>query len=204
MSSFDRKSAQKDGAGKKPLIVAALAVALAVIVVRQIVNARATDAAVPDPAANTALAVPEQNTADVIKSLVDDPTAQWLNGQPETTSPIDQPPQDPFQMSSAWRASLLKVVLAPPPQVGVDTHTNDPQPMPRPAGSAWDPSLVKLQGIFKDNRRSYAIVNGSIISEGSIVAGARIVEIREASLVCQPLTSLDGATIEVMLKTRPH
>lgn len=205
MSSFDRKSAA-GGASKKPIFVAVLMVALAVILVRQFGMARSTAAAPTDPNANLAAGAPPvvETTGEALRGLADDPTQQWLKAEAETDSALEKAPQDPFQMSPAWRALLIKPVIATVTQETVYQPVRTTDPIVKPVGTPWNSSGIKLEGIFKDSKRSYAIVNGSIVSEGMIVGGAKIVEVRDNSLLCQPLNSPDGASVEVPLKTRPH
>lgn len=189
------KNPQPRSKSGKTVMAAILAVVLGVLVIRHFARTQLVVASEAQGAA-LALGAPSSSTADELRDLANDPTKPWLRGEAEPKSQLDNAPHDPFQMSTTWRTKLTK----PEPVRSTVAQSVETRIDPRPQAPIFDPSALKLQGIFKDNRRTYALINGNIVTENNVVGGARIVDILEDRIVCQPLGAPETVRIEIALK----
>ena len=83
---------------------------------------------------------------------------------------------------------------------------------PRPSGgeqhptvvapSAYDISQLKLQGVFRGAKQTYAIVNGGMATVGTVIAGARVVEVFDDRVVFVPVGQGDAAKFELTLQRK--
>lgn len=127
------------------------------------------------------------------------PAAETRVESPRIPEPVSSPPSP----APAPPAPPHSPTLAPPAPAQVTTHAALPQPMPprpesaipEPAGPA--PADLKVTGIaWQDERAARrAVVNGALLGEGAVVAGARIAEIRQE----QVRFSRDGQTFAVSI-----
>jgi hypothetical protein len=197
------QSFQKDQVkptGKKQLVI--LGVLILVLVgalahycigqAPQSANADTTEDAVQQPKA----------PRDSIKELLDDPTKDLLRGQHEAGLQFENAPTNPFAMADRWRSALTRQDAIAPPVI----HTPDIEPQPvyvAPRVHAEiDTSAIKLQGIMRGSRATYAIINGNIVKVGGLVGNLRVIEILGDSIRLQSVTDPDAPTVEITVKSK--
>ena len=202
MASFDKKTAATGAGNKKNIIAGVLAAVLALVVVHHFTKTAPSEAAVDNGGAPAAGIVPASETPAAVKAALDSEFSRQLKPQTvEGPSAIDTPPSDPFQLSSTWRDKLIRpVVWSDPVGPVVLPHTNSGDNTGKPSLPAWNPSSLKLTGIFKGSVHTYAVINGSIITEGMIVGGARVVEIVDDHVTLQQLGAPDSARVDLMIQ----
>ena len=194
-SPFDRQPARPPNSPRALALVGVLSLVLVGAIVYALHSRTPRQAAAALPAGGPAslAAGPQESPAQIMAALAHDPTADLLRGRDDRLSGLTTPPRDPFVLAPAWRdklvvhdAAKLLPVVTPAPEAPVE----------------YDAGQIKLQGIFKDGRRIAAIVNGTVVSAGMIVAGARIVEVRDDGLVCQPVGQPESAQFRISLNPK--
>jgi hypothetical protein len=199
MASFTRRGATNPAPKNnrtKLLLVGVLVVALAALLVTNLhlfgprnVEAGAGGASilVAEPAA------PDETSAQALANLSADPTAQLLTDHGNSLGALDSAPKDPFRLDPTWLASLRT------------SNPQDPTPRvspaaPQPLTPLYNPDQLKVQAIFKDPQRTYAVVNGNRMTSGAIIAGCQIVRIEANSVWFQPLHQPASAQFEISIK----
>jgi len=203
MGDFDRnETGGKKDETKKMVMVGALGVLLLGLIWFQFMKkspeamaeANGADAQAASTTGDATDQTPEQAMAD----LQNDPTAGLLSTPAGAGATDAKPPRNPFHMADAWRASLVK-----PAEPGPVTPTHSD--VQRPHLPATPSSLLaenfKLSGIVRQGPSLCAIINNKIVTAGSIVGKARVIEIREDGVTLQHVDSADGPLLQ--LSSRP-
>jgi hypothetical protein len=141
---------------------------------------------------------------DAIKELMADPTRTLLCGRHDATMQSEAAPHNPFAMAERWRSSLTRPEPVAEPVVQRPEVTPQPvyvAPTPR-VHVAADTSGIKLQGIMRGARTTYAIVNGSIVKVGGTVGNLRVVEILDDRIRLVPSNEADAQPVEVTVKSK--
>ena len=69
----------------------------------------------------------------------------------------------------------------------------------QPAVQTVSTDGFKLSGIFRENQRMVAIINGNIVSVGMVVGNAKIVEIKDNKVVLRHANAPTGPTVDLVL-----
>ncbi len=131
------------------------------------------------PAAYSSNDTPE----DLGKQLIKDPAVGLLTGDTAVDPRLAKVPTNPFVMNSQWRASI-----SPPPasQPGVVMVKGPDQTVVvRQVIPPLKMDSYKLGSIVRQGSNYMAILNGKIVSAGTVIDGARVVEIRADRVILQ-------------------
>lgn len=208
MGSFDKNKPNPAAKQKQQIaMMVALGVVLAGVMFYQFGRGtpRSAEAAsfTQEPAAaETPSATWTESTTEALAKLNQDPTANLLRGSGGAVDPtLEVPPENPFAMSGKWRSTLVKLETTQPTNV---LTVKEPvvQTVTKPQTVSADD--IKLQGVFRDNRGIHAIISGKIVSVGSVLGNARIVDIQDDRIVLQHASSNDGPRVEVLIKKAPR
>ncbi len=107
-------------------------------------------------------------------------------------------------MDAKWRSVLTKpeALTSPITTPTIKNTTQEPvfvNVTPHVAATV-NLDAIKLQAIIRDSRHKYAIVNGSTVSVGSVVHGARIVDILDDRMLVVPDSEPDTTPVEIYAK----
>ena len=136
---------------------------------------------------------PEQ----ILANLAADPTANLLRGQENSLGQLEIAPPDPFRISPTWLKSLVK------PKV-VDITAPAPTVTRTAPAYVFNPDSLKIQAVFKNGPRSTAIINGSPMTVGGVVAGCIITKITDDQVQFQPVGQPLSAAFAIPVNMRMH
>lgn len=132
----------------------------------------------PVAPANAPVQNPEADSAPLSRV----PVHELKDEAREVHHKMDQPARKSATGTFPSRAKAEGKVISEEPKVAPE---NTKKPVERtPVGSVWDPSSLKISAIvwYDDPSKRFAMINGTISTEGSFVDGAKIVEIRPSSV----------------------
>lgn len=205
-SSFARKTAETPGnnQSKKLVLVAVLGAALVFLLIHQFGGAKTSDAATADaPQGGGGGEVPAESPRDVLDYLkiAAKPKTKFISK--DELAALEKAPADPFRISNKWLTTLSrpapvepKVVIEvkQPIEIKQPVEIKQPNEIKQPVvpTAVWEPTNIKIGGIFRDGSRYLASINNSIVSEGTVIAGAKIVEIALDHITVQQAGNPNG------------
>jgi hypothetical protein len=203
MGDFDRSDAgQPDSQAKKIGFMIILACLLVAVLGFHFMRHGGPRAATAFPGGPAAAAPAEVTPEAAAEALRRDPTAALLVAAAPDRS-LDTLPRNPFAISDAWRASLVRQPDAAPAAPATPLAV---EPVARVAAPrvAVPPKAdkYKLGTIVRHGDRYMAIVNGQIVAPGGLIDGARVVEIRADRVVLQHADYPDGPTVNLLIEPK--
>ncbi len=207
MGDFDRNpTAAKPNESRKLVIVLSLGALLIGLVALQFLKGgtgpqSASGAPVPSgsPLAPPVLANEISPAAldAMMNELKADPTTALLCQDLRGDHSLAAVPRNPFAMSDAW----LKDLGSHPPQPAATRSSSTPPPATIPGVPALSLRVedFKLATIVNSDM---AVINGKIVKVGDVVAGARVLKIRNDGVTLQHVDSPGGPTIELSMQPR--
>jgi hypothetical protein len=213
-SSFSRKAANpNDGKSKKLVLCGILGLVLVGLVIHQFGGAKSTEASpAGDNNQTPGVEIPTDTPASVLAALEDKSSGRNAASAAKGLAALDIAPPDPFRFSDKWLSKLSHPVAAVPqapvkeyvpekPPVVVHTPTPVPEKTePKVEPSKWEPSGLKLAGIYREGDKTMAFINGSVVSEGSVIAGAKIVEVTKDYVTVQQAGNEKGQLFKLTIR----
>jgi hypothetical protein len=208
MGDFDKQAAGSDAPkqGSKVALLGVLgAVLLGVVIFHFAKGSPQTAGAAVVSGGAAALPeageLPTETPEQAQAALRNDPTAKLLRGAGDGDGALAQVPANPFVLDDKWRSQLVK---APDPAIANPEPLRPVAPvMPvAPAVQTVSADGFKLGGIFRENQRMVAIINGNIVSAGMVVGNAKVVEIKDSKVLLRHVNAPNGPTVELMLSPK--
>ena len=206
MGDFDRNQTPKtNDQSKKITAVIVLGVVFIGVLGYPMMKHGPQPAAAAGDSGQASIVIPDSNSNETPEqaraALRNDPTASLLVGPSKVDQEFSQTPRNPFVMSETWRSSLSR------PADPVNPTVISPRPSDPPRATVRVPLTVKLDAyklasIVHQQDRLMAIINGSIVTTGMIVDGARVLEIRDDRVILQNADDRAGPPAELTMVPR--
>ncbi len=201
MGDFDRNQAPKqDDQSKKIAFVVILGVVF-ICVLGYPMMKRGPQSAEGATGGGDASIAPSDSTPDETPdqardALHNDPTASLLTGAPKDGQEFSKIPHNPFLRSTEWRSALIRPA---DPVHPVAVRSYDPAPVVAHVSLTVKADAYKLASIVQQQDHLLAIINGTIVTTGMFVDGARVVEIRADHVTLQNADDPEGPSVQVAL-----
>lgn len=145
--------------------------------------------------------VPTETPEQAQAALRQDPTATLLRGNGEGDAGLAQVPANPFILNDKWRSLLVKTAE---PAIANPEPLRPVAPVApvAPAVQIVSADGFKLGGIFRENQKMVAIINGNIVTAGMVVGNAKVVDIKDNKVVLRHVNAPNGPTVDLVLSPR--